>query len=200
MTRRLTTRSLITGKASRTARSKSLANAEMNSVVDVHGADAANYKILSDFIDKEVSDAWARKSSFETRSFSIVMATISLISLYFVLQTQLKLSPSDYQGWVAGLFVTSLIASFVALVCAVAAALPMKYPLSPVATLEKMLSETQISNIDHSFEILEARIDQLAHITARNSVKAFFAVSAFASFFLAGAMLVATLAVALLTQ
>lgn len=149
---------------------------------------------LSDYVDKEMSAAWLRKSSFETRAFSLVTLNIGAVTLYFALVNSFGLkvvtssSPSRFY------LLVILLAAAVSIGAAAFSALPANYSALREADFNEFLTEIYDgSGGDHNQVMLELKISQLGVATRSNQRKAIAIFVSFASFGLMALLLVAAL-------
>jgi len=149
---------------------------------------------LSDYVDKEVSSAWLRKSSFETRAFSLVTLNIGAVTLYFALLKGFNLTLVANSFSSRAYFVVILLAATTSIAAAAYSALPADYPALRDADFQEFLTEIYDGKGgDHVLVMLELKIGQLATATRSNQRKAVAIFVSFAAFALLALLLIGAL-------
>jgi hypothetical protein len=142
------------------------------------------------YVELEMTSSWQRKTGLETRSFALVTMNLGAATLYFALQGQLGLSPTQIEAGPRTVLLVSLIASCVSIMTAAASALPLNYPGPKLTAFDELFQAAKDNEAGLKEEILEARIFQLKRSTQSNALKAAFIVAAFSAFALAATTLI----------
>jgi hypothetical protein len=150
----------------------------------------SNLKPLSDYVEAEITSAWQRKTSIETRSFALVTMNLGVATLYFALQTQFGINPQTISPTTRTLLLFSVLGLAVSVVNAAASALPFNYPIPAMAAFDDLLAAAKAGDPDQVEEILESRIKQLKSFTASNSRKVAFMIVSFLAFAAASVLMI----------
>ena len=130
-----------------------------------------NREMVRTTLDAEIVAAYARKTSFETRSGLLVAGSVGLVTIFLALREQLEISAelakSPHSSYVvAGLAMTGLT-----LVAALLTSMPWNYPITDGHLLRVLLGEVE-KGYELRAELLAYRAKALVSMTRSNTIKA----------------------------
>jgi len=137
---------------------------------------------VSKVVEAEITLAWARKSSFEVRAFSLITANLAIVTIYFAIESQLGFTAHTRDSPPRALLVASLVALACSIILAALSVIPRNYPGMERGGLQQYLNEaSQDLPYDLPAELIEFRIVQLEGAARSNQLKGLFLVIAFCS-------------------
>jgi hypothetical protein len=151
---------------------------------------------LAAYVDSEFGYEWQRKSSFETRAFSIVAANLAMTTLFLALSDRLELLPLLREPPSSYLILAALSTSILSIGSGLIAAIPRDYPTPDADALEELfteLTEKQSKPQDLQEELLDVRLGQLRAAVNANDKKARYSIAAFTLMGIAAACLASAL-------
>ncbi len=135
---------------------------------------------VSKAVESEITLAWARKSSFEVRAFSLITANLAIVTIYFALELQLGFSAHTKDTPTRALVIVSLVLLVASIVAAGLSAVPRDYPGMEAGGFQDYLREAAADEPhDLVAEMVEFRIVQLEAATRSNQAKGVFLLVAF---------------------
>lgn len=160
---------------------------------------AEKNKLLRESVEAELKTAWDRKSSFETRAFSLVALNFGFLALYLSLQRKEVLDVRLADG-PRCIFVAAAVVSALSVLCAAASAFPANYPALSVDRLQRHLDVTPESTTDSlARELLQSRILQLEDFRQSNRWKGIVVAISFILFAVCAILYAGSLGYAVLT-
>ncbi|MET7774154.1 hypothetical protein [Nocardia sp. NPDC005366] len=165
---------------------------------DVRIVDKDDLAAMSDYLDKEISIAWQRKVSFESRAFPIVTMDVGLVTLYLTLVKSLDLKLVTTGFWPTSIALLIVLAAALSILAAALVALPSRYPgysAGGFAELyQEILDEKQVA---HEQRIVESKIGSYEIACQSNHRKARMVFVAFFLMALLACLLIISILVAL---
>jgi hypothetical protein len=134
---------------------------------------------LRDYVSQQVTLESQRKSSMETKSFSILTASLALVTLYIALSNQPQLGEDLKKAGPRTFLLVALIGAVVAISAALWAARPIGYPAVSIADLndirERLVATMAKDDPDPApiaDELLEAQLRDLKDARTINTSRA----------------------------
>lgn len=150
------------------------------------------------FVSSQSSDELTRKSSFETRAFSLVTATLALVTIWLTLDQNLKLAARIAKSNASWLLPVAVICSTGAIICAVASATPTLLRKLPPRELVKLFDNLSRDNPPSSLvtaALARTQIESLRSRARANSIRAWLLLVATILFLLGTAAAIVAFAV-----
>jgi hypothetical protein len=134
---------------------------------------------LRDHVSQQTTLEAQRKSSIESKSFSILTASLALITLYIALSNQTQLEANLRKASPRDFLLVALVAAVCSIVAALWAARPIAYPTVSIDDLNDARGRFRAASADSqdtpesiADELLEAQIRDLKEAREINTCRA----------------------------